>query len=121
MSSRIDDTQSAPTPLRTPIQTTLMYAGEHESLPKRATPVRDFVVSRSNERGRSWTLTRDGRFAASFATYEDALDVAKHWGGQAFARDRTHEVRVMVEWMRGRLEVEAHFVPASASVFARSA
>lgn len=121
MSSRIEHTPSAPTPLRTPIQTTLMYAGEHESLPKRAAPVRDFVVSRSNERGRAWTLTRDGRFAASFATYEDALDVAKHWGRQAFERDPAHEVRVMAEWMRGRLEVEARFVPAAERVFARSA
>jgi hypothetical protein len=114
------DDERAAVPLRAPIKTTLMYAGEHESLPKRPSPVRDFVVSRSNERGRSWTLTRDGRHAASFATYDDALDVAKHWARQAFTRDPAHEVRVLVEWMRGRLDVEARFTPTSGHL-ARSA
>ena len=105
---------------RTPIQTSVVYASEHDSLPKRRLPVRDFVVSRSKERGHAWTLTRDGQYAASFATYDDALDVAKHWARQAFERDRPHEVRAMVEWMRRRLDIAAHYRPEPARL-ARSA
>ena len=103
----------APIAWRTPIQASVVYAGEHDSLPRRRVPVRDFVVSRSKERGQGWTLTRDGQYAGSFAIYEDALDVARHWARETFERDRTHEVRVMVEWMRGRLDIDAHYQPES--------
>ncbi len=116
--TRTDDTGAIP--LRAPIRSMLVYPGEHESIARAATPVRDFVVSRTKDRHQGWALARDGRWAASFGTYEDAVEVARHWAADEYARDRAHEVRVLVEWIRGRLELDVRY-EADAERFARSA
>lgn len=71
----------------------------------------DFVVSRSPEPAGSWKVTRAGRWCATFVSFDDALASARRWAMDLYARPPGEATRVYVERTRGRLEIDAHFVP----------
>ena len=64
------------------------------------------VVSRASGRSGGWTLTRDGRWAATFRAYEDAIRVARQWAAENNERDPDHAIRVYVERTHSRLDLD---------------